>query len=72
MGPAALDPRLEGTGSGLPVVPGRKPTARADDVTANYGETVALDGSASEAAPGRTLSSYHWSFIDSLIERGEQ
>ena len=71
MGPATLDPRLEGIGSGVPELPGRKPIARASDVTVNYGEDFTLDGSASEAAPGRTLTSYHWSFIDSLIDRGE-
>lgn len=64
MGPATLDPRLEGMGSGRPELPGRKPIARAGDVTAEHGTDFTLDGSASEAAPGRTLTSYHWRFIN--------
>jgi hypothetical protein len=60
VGPATLDPRLEGIGSGVPELPGQKPIARADDVTAGFGETVILDGSASEAAVGRSLMAYHW------------
>ncbi|MFH7319196.1 phage tail protein [Desulfurivibrio sp. D14AmB] len=63
MGPAALDPRLEGMGGG-PVVPAAPPVARAEDVTAGYGEEFTLDGSASEAAPGRRLTAYHWTFKD--------
>lgn len=64
MGPAVLDPRLEGMGSGRPDLPGRKPVARAEDVVAAYEEDITLDGSASEAAPGRTLTSYRWRFIE--------
>ncbi len=64
MGPATLDPRLEGIGSGVPELPGQKPIARADDVTSEFGEDFTLDGSASEAAPGRSLTAYHWRFID--------
>jgi len=64
MGPATLDPRLEGIGSGVPELPGQKPIARADDVTAGFGDDFILDGSESEAASGRTLASYHWRFID--------
>ena len=63
MGPATLDPRLEGIGSGKPELPGQKPIARADDVTAEYGADFTLDGSKSEAARGRILTSYHWTFI---------
>lgn len=58
MGPATLDPRLEGIGAGLPQ---QKPTARADDVTAEFGDDFTLDGSDSEAAPGRSLVAYRWS-----------
>jgi phage tail-like protein len=63
MGPATLDPRLEGIGSGRPELPGQKPVARAGNVTAEYGSDFTLDGSSSEAAPGRRLTSYHWTFI---------
>lgn len=65
MGPATLDPRLEGIGSGRPELPGQKPVARADDLNTGYGADFTLDGSGSEAAPGRTLTSYHWAFINS-------
>ncbi len=65
MGPAVLDPRLEGIGSGRPDLPGRRPIARAEDVTAPHGEPFTLDGSASEAAPGRRLVSYRWRMSDS-------
>ena len=64
MGPAALDPRLEGIGSGVPESPGSKPIARADDVTAGFGADVTLDGSDSEAAPGRSLVAFRWSFLN--------
>jgi phage tail-like protein len=64
MGPATLDPRLEGIGSGKPEPPDQKPVARADNVTAEYGEDFTLNGSNSEAAPGRRLTSYHWTFIN--------
>jgi phage tail-like protein len=63
MGPATLDPRLEGIG-GAPQLPGRKPIARADDVTTEFGADFTLDGSKSEAAPGRNLTSYHWTLVD--------
>lgn len=75
MGPAVLDRRLDGFGSGRPDVPGAKPTARASDVLAPFGEDLTLDGSASEAAPGRSLSSYYWNFpkpeTDSEDREGE-
>ena len=64
IGPATLDPRLEGIGSGRPGLPGAKPVARAGDVSAAYGADVTLDGSASAAGPGRALTSYHWTFIN--------
>ena len=64
MGPATLDPRLEGIGSGRPELPGQKPVAHVDNVTAKYGAEFTLDGSKSEAAAGRTLASYHWAFIN--------
>jgi phage tail-like protein len=64
MGPATLDPRLEGIGSGVPEISGRRPIARADGLTAPYGEAFTLDGSASTAAQGRDLAAYHWRFID--------
>lgn len=68
MGPATLDPRLAGVGSGIPELPGERPVARISDVTAPYGDDFTLDGSASSAAPGRSLVAYHWRFID----RGEE
>lgn len=71
MGPATLDPRLEGIGSGRPELPGQKPVARADDITAEYGADFTLDGSKSEATRGRTLTSYHWTFINNGINEGE-
>lgn len=65
MGPATLDPRLEGIGSGRPELPGEKPVARADDLTTLYGTDFTLDGSGSEPSAGHTLTSYHWTFITS-------
>lgn len=67
MGPATLDPRLEGIGTGRPVAADRLPVARADDVTASYGQDFTLNGSASTAAPGRSLTAYHWK----LLHKGE-
>jgi len=64
MGPATLDPRLEGIGSGKAALPAQPPVARAADVSTPFGADFSLDGSASEAAPGRSLSTYHWRFID--------
>jgi len=64
MGPATLDPRLEGIGSGVPKLPEPKPIARASDVTAPFGEDFTLDASASAAAAGHSLLAYHWRFID--------
>jgi len=64
MGPATLDPRLEGIGSGLPQAAAQKPIARADDVNAEFGEDFTLDGGKSEAAPGRSLISYHWTLLN--------
>lgn len=61
-GSAALDSRLEGIGSGVPDSPGRRPVARAEDVTAPYDQDFTLDGSNSEAAPGRRLVAFRWSF----------
>ena len=61
-GPARLDSRLEGIDSGLPDLPGPKPIARAEDVTAPFGHDVTLDGSNSKAAPGRYLVAFRWSF----------
>jgi len=64
MGPATLDPRLEGIGSTIPDPAGRKPVAHAHDLTAEYGAAFTLDGSGSKAAPGRTLTGFHWTFIN--------
>ncbi|MDZ7754063.1 MAG: phage tail protein [Gammaproteobacteria bacterium] len=61
MGPATLDSRLEGIGAG---VPQQRPIARAEDVTAAFGDDFTLDGSDSEAPPGRSLVGYRWSFLD--------
>ena len=59
-GPAALDPRLEGVGYGVPRKPPRRPLAFAPDVTANYGDTFTLNGSGSRAFQGRYLIEYNW------------
>ncbi len=64
MGPAVLDPRLEGIGSGRSVLPERTPIARASDVTVAVGESIVLDGSASEAAEGREVTAYHWTYLE--------
>jgi hypothetical protein len=63
-GPATLDPRLEGIGRGRPGQPPQRPVARAGNLAAEYGADFTLDGSRSEAAPGRRLTSYHWTFIN--------
>ncbi|TVZ37375.1 phage tail-like protein [Alteromonadaceae bacterium 2753L.S.0a.02] len=60
-GPAALDPRFEGMGSGIPTDVERAPVAVANNVTASFGETVVLDASASRAWQGRRITEYHWS-----------
>ncbi len=64
MGPATLDPRLEGIGNGVPDSQVLKPVAHVDDTNSLYGTAFTLDGSRSEAPHGRTLTSYHWSFLD--------
>ncbi len=64
MGPATLDPRLEGIGAVVPDLPEEQPIARAEDVIAEFGEDFTLDGSASEAGEGRHLTAYNWRFID--------
>ena len=63
MGPATLDPRLEGIGSGRPVTSGQLPVARADNVIVPFGQEFTVNGSASEAAEGRTLTAYHWTLL---------
>lgn len=71
IGPATLDSRLEGLGSGLPERPEQRPIARARDLTSSYGEDFTLDGSDSEAAPGRRLTAYRWSFPNSDDNQGD-
>jgi phage tail-like protein len=61
-GPSALDPRLEGVGSGVPQTGVLRPIAIAPDTTAGYGESVTLDGSESRAFEGRDLTGYKWEF----------
>ncbi|SMF27722.1 phage tail protein domain-containing protein [Alteromonadaceae bacterium Bs31] len=60
-GPAALDPRLEGMGSGLPRGIEQPPEAVISDVTVAHGEAIVLDASASRAWQGRRITEYHWS-----------
>lgn len=60
-GPASLDPRLSGMGSGFPQAIERLPTAVVADVTEVYAADVTLDASASRAWEGRRITEYHWS-----------
>ena len=59
-GSAALDPRIEGIGSGVPRSSHARPTAIAPDVTVPFGRAITLDGSQSRAFGGRKLVSYIW------------
>ena len=60
LGPAALDPRVEGIGPGVPRPAARRPIAAAPDVTAQFGQPVTLDASESQAFDGRRLVHYSW------------
>jgi phage tail-like protein len=59
-GPAALDPRLEGIGSGTPINPILKPIAFASDETVEIGNNLVLDASGSRAFGERNLTKYNW------------
>lgn len=61
-GPAALDPRLEGVGSGVPVMKMKNPVAFADDETAEFAEDITLDAAKSRAFGGRKLTKYNWNY----------
>jgi len=61
-GPAALDPRLEGIGSGTPISFDKPPVAIAPDVSANFGSSILLDASESRAFGGREIVSYDWEY----------
>lgn len=67
-GPTTLDPRLEGMGGAIHPQTS-PPVARAQDLVTPYGHDFTLDGSRSEAAVGRRLTSYHWTFLDGGIDR---
>lgn len=59
LGPVALDPRMSGAASSTAQT--LLPTADAGrDFVATFGESFDLDGSASRAAPGRTITNYIW------------
>lgn len=62
-GPMALDPRLEGIGSGIPQPPIQRPIARAQGATKNLGEDISLDASESQAFEGRKITKYDWKYI---------
>jgi hypothetical protein len=62
IGPAALDPRMRGAAAPPPVTPpAARPVADAGaDMTAAYGSSFELDGSASRAASGQEIENYVW------------
>jgi phage tail-like protein len=64
MGPATLDPRLEGIGGAQPAAAGPPPVARANDIVVAFGQEFTVDGSASTAAEGRTLTAFHWTLLN--------
>ena len=61
-GPAALDNRLQGFGSGTPTIESLRPLALAPDVSTQFGDEVTLDGSASQAFGGRNLAQFNWKY----------
>lgn len=61
-GPAALDSRLQGLGSGSPINEQLKPLAFAPGVSTGFGENIRLDGSESRAFGGRSLTKYKWEY----------
>ena len=61
-GPAALDSRLQGLGSGSPINEQLKPLAFAPGVSTGFGENIRLDGSESRAFGGRSLTKYNWEY----------
>ena len=63
-GPAALDARLQGYGSGTPISASQRPVAFAPDVTAGFGDDISLDGSDSRAFGEHSLTHYNWKYID--------
>lgn len=63
-GPAALDARLQGYGSGTPISASQRPVAFAPDVTAGLGDDISLDGSDSRAFGEHFLTHYNWKYID--------
>lgn len=59
LGPIALDPRLAGAAASAPAT--MEPTANAGpDRVTPFGRSFDLDGSASRAGPGRSISHYVW------------
>jgi phage tail-like protein len=61
-GPAALDSRLQGLGSGSPINEELKPMAFAPGVFTEFGRDIVLDGSDSRAFGGRSLTKYNWEY----------
>lgn len=62
LGPVALDPRMVGTAAPPPPPPpaGRPVADAGEDRSVPFGESFMLDGSASRAAPARSLASFIW------------
>ncbi len=61
MAPATLDPRLAGAAAAMPADP---PVADAGaDFTTPFGASFELDGSGSDAAPGRHIDEYRWRLL---------
>ncbi|MBU4295136.1 MAG: phage tail protein [Desulfobulbaceae bacterium] len=61
-GPSALDPRLEGIGTGLPHEGTPRPVAFARDVVVVRGQDATLDASDSRASAGRRIIEYEWKY----------
>jgi phage tail-like protein len=61
-GPAALDNRLQGSSAGTPGLDPLKPLALAPDVSAEFGDDITLDASASRAFGGRSLAEFNWDY----------
>ncbi len=61
-GPAALDPRLEGIGSGTQINPRMKPIAFVSDAAVEVDNDITLDASGSRSFGGRNLTKFNWNY----------